>query len=257
MKLLTSLILLVALCQSVFADQPTIDIVKVKAVTGAQESQVFKNVVLINDNAELKVVPAAVIKVTTDAAYVQVKARASLFELGTLIEAKDNQWLLLGTTPGKYAVEVTTFDPDKGIGGAATVVELGPVTPVPPTPPGPVPPGPVPPNPNPDCNNVLQDAFKDLGRRTCGWATGLPMRREMAGIYAQAANMLRTDPAVTPNTVGQYIVDTRQQLLGTNLTAYKTLVDNANNELKTYWPMNKATLADFFTAISLGLANGQ
>lgn len=259
---LLALLLLLTLATNCFS-QVEISYTKVRAVVGVKNPQVVKDTILVSDDSVVSLVPAALIHVETDYKFVNIKARLSLFENGTLVELEKNKdWLLVSPNGGTYAIECILLDPEKGIFSPTEPLKIvfGP-TPTPdpgPTPgPVPVPPDPVPtPVPTPgNCDNVPPDSFDNMGRKVCKLAAGLPNRKAMAKLYTDAATKLTTDPGATIENVAKTIPAARASLLGTDEIKYAPLVDMLNNDVKQRWPMSKQVLADWWFAVGKGLDN--
>ena len=102
---------------------------------------------LVADDAKLVEQKVAAIKIVTASKFVKVSARKSLFEFADLIKRSETEWFLAGS--GKYLIEVTTFDPEKGIEEKRIELVIGvSPDPIPDPKPDPVPP------PKPDVSNV-------------------------------------------------------------------------------------------------------
>jgi hypothetical protein len=121
-----------------------------RIVTSSQSVQTLDDKsILVPDDAKLVEQRVAAIKVVTAAKFVKVSARKSLFEFADLIKRSETEWFLAGT--GKYLVEVTTFDPERGIEEKRIEIVIG-ANPDPiPDPPKP---DPIPVPPKPDVSNV-------------------------------------------------------------------------------------------------------
>lgn len=246
---LSTICLLLLLASNVLG-QITIETTKLLEVAGVSSPQLLGAHVLVGEDSKPVLRQAALLRINTSAKFVQVKARKTLFDVAALTEVGEKSYLLSGE--GRYAVEVTTFDPEKGIDSKTVEIVLG-GDPVPPTPPEP---GPQPPTPGPDIP-IPDDNFDNLGRRVNAWAITLPKRKEVAAIYREAAKQLRENAASTVNTVAAEIVNKRNAILVQDVTRYADLVGKLNTELTSRWPMSKGDLASFFTAIAIGLEAGQ
>ncbi len=215
-------------------------VTKVKAIEGVSAARVVGDLILVSDESKPIVSQVAILQVKTQAKFVRIKARKSLFEFGQVDKLGENEWVLSGA--GRYAVEVTAFDPELGIEETAIEVELG-ESPAPPepTPPGPQP-GPVPP-----------DAFSNLGQRVAATTAGLPKRANIAAVYRASAKTLREEPSVTVASVVEQSARQRNEILGTDSGRWTGFADLLTSDLKSRWPMAKGTLADWMDAIATGL----
>jgi hypothetical protein len=209
------------------------------------ESSVVNNLVIF-DSKDSKPLfqPAALIKVTTDYKFVRIRARQNLFETTVVIKLSDNEYLLLGS--GKYAVDVTVFDPEKGIDEKNLVVDLSDVDPSGPTPT---------PGPSPSPNTVPDDQFNNIGKRTQNWAKSLEKRKELGALYRQASKLLTDSPVSTINDATTLITDSKAKLLGSDSSKYSTLFENLNADLRSRWPLSRMDYALYLSAIATGLEN--
>jgi hypothetical protein len=146
MKTIIKILAMLLLIQSAALGQLRIEYSTVKVLAGLVDARQIDNKILIGEASEPKTSQAALIVVETQSKFVKVKARKSLFESAEISKLSATEYLLVGV--GKYAVEVTTFDPELGIDDAAIEVFLG--DPQPPIPP----PDPKPPVPPPTPINV-------------------------------------------------------------------------------------------------------
>lgn len=229
----------------------TTEVVQTKVLTGLSSPEIVNGVILFNDASSTpKFSLAAKIKVVTEAKFIKVKARKTLFENGEIVKLDQYNYLLVGN--GKYAVEITTFDPDKGIDETIVPVELGEPDP---TPPGP---DPTPPGPGPDPTPVPPDQFNDLGKRIANITNGLPLKKEVAKIYTDAAKELRENQSVTVNSVFDSVFKKRVDTLGaSNMDKWKPFVDLLNSDLRSRWPMARILVAEYFDVIAVGLSVSQ
>jgi hypothetical protein len=216
---------------------------KAKTLSGVTDPQQIGEIFLVGSDSSPSVANVIIIKATTTAKFLKLRARSSLFQTVDLKQIGSSEWLLL--QPGKFAIEATTFDPEKGIDEKIIEVVLdgSPSPPAPePSPPSPTPPGPLP-----------VDEFDNIGQRVATWSATLPKRPQVAACYVRAATRLREDPIATVNSVSADLVNCRTSLLGSESLLYAKFTDNLNADLKARWPMSKGTLADYFTAIAKGL----
>jgi hypothetical protein len=240
-----SVLLFLLLCSTTQA-QINLTYTKAKALVGITNPQQVGDRILVGADSLPSISNVVIIKATTTAKFLKLRARASLFQTVELEKIGTDEWLL--TQPGKYAIEATSFDPDKGIDEKTIEVVLDGKVPTPPTPePDPTPTPPNPPSP------VPVDEFDNLGQRVAIWSSGCPKKTELAACYTKAVKQLREVPSATVNTVVAELIACRTTLLGADLPKYKTMVDNINIDLQARGAMGKAVYADYFEAISKGL----
>jgi hypothetical protein len=245
MRPLQTLLVWLAVASCAIAQTSAIDasVEKAKAITGVQSARIVGEAILIGDESKPVVSSVAILKVGTKAKFVKIKARRSLFDFGTVTKIGENEWMLVGS--GRYAVEITTFDPEIGIDETVVEVVLGDPEPEP-EPPAPEPdvptPGPVPP-----------DAFDNIGQRVAKVTAGLPKRVEVAGVYRFNAKQLREEPLTTVNSAFDRVFAERAALLGSDFEKYKPFVELIGNDVKQRWPMARGVVADYFDAVAVGL----
>lgn len=242
MKTWLSVLFAILLASPCFGQMAAVEVAvtKVKAIEGITAARVVGDLILVSNESKPIVSQVAILTVKTQAKFVRIKARKSLFEFGQVDKLSENEWVLSGA--GRYAVEVTAFDPELGIEETAIEVELGESpTPPEPTPPGPQP-GPVPP-----------DAFSNLGQRVAAATAGLGKRSEVAAVYRSFAKQLREDPLVTVGTAVEQAARQRNTILGPDVSRWTGFADLLTSDLKGRWPMAKGTLADWMDAIATGL----
>lgn len=139
------LLLWLFLSASLVADGPfttTIETQSVEAITAkaASVEPLSDRVAVILIEADEGKRHGISIQVTTDAKFVTVRARQVGGARVTVRQSQSGRYLLFGA-PGKYELEVASYDPEKGIGfDDYEVVIQGPVAPVPPKPDQPTPP---------------------------------------------------------------------------------------------------------------------
>lgn len=231
------------LLSSVCLGQIEIKVEKLKGITGLKKAAVFGETVIYAEDSKPVIGDVALISVTCPAKFVKIKARKSLFEFGSIDKVDANKWLL--STPGKYVVEVSTFDPTLGFEDAHTEVELGEIKPDHPDP------DPKPPDPRPD---VPGDEFDNLGQRVAALAKDLPKRKEVAKIFSDHATKLETDPSAQIKSVGDSLVKARSELLGADVAKYDSLISELNRDLTKRWPsMDRWILVAWWRAIARGL----
>jgi hypothetical protein len=122
------------LCSLVQAQVET-TVTRKKALLGVTNPQVQGNRILVGDDSNVSVSDVVLLEVRSDYKFQRVKARVG----GNRLEPEklaDNVYLFAGA--GSYVVEVTVFDPDKGIDDAEIKFDIG-GKPTPPKPPEPTP----------------------------------------------------------------------------------------------------------------------
>lgn len=162
MKRFFFLFLFSCLANACFAQIKTTTIEK-KSISGAIEPNLQGNRILIASESQLSISSVVVVKVETDFKFRRVKA----YRDGSKVEAEQlNETEYLFSGAGKYLVDVTVFDPDKGIDDTQITFFIGSS----PTPPGPEP-GPQPkPEPEPAPPEGL---FDNLAIRVAALSVGL------------------------------------------------------------------------------------
>ena len=135
----TATLLLCSLAQAQVETQLT----RKKALLGVTNPVVQGNRILVGEDSNVAVSDVMLLDVKTDYKFSRIKAKKD----GSRIEPEkvgDNSYLFAGA--GSYVVEVTAFDPDKGIDDKEVSFTIGgqPQPPPPPTPPVPPPPEVVP-----------------------------------------------------------------------------------------------------------------
>lgn len=228
---------------SVFAEID-VEVSKTQALSGMTNPRIFKDFVFYEQPSEPKFVSAAILKIKTEAKFVKVKARKTLFENGDVFKISNDEFLLVGS--GKYAVEIATFDPEKGIDEKTVSVELGDSPQPVPTPT----PTPGPDVPTPD---VPDDKFGNIGKKVATWSAGLPKRLELANVYKEASKRLDEDPASTITQVGEDLLKRRIEVLGTDIEKYSSFTEKLSADLKTIWPLGRKDYSEYLLAISKGL----
>lgn len=121
MRNLLSIILLLCLASSAFAQVET-TVTRKKALLGVTNPQVQGNRILVGDDSNVSVSDVVLLEVKSDYKFQRVKARQN----GNRVEPEklgENVYLFAGA--GAYVVEVTVFDPDKGIDDAEIKFDIG------------------------------------------------------------------------------------------------------------------------------------
>lgn len=219
-----------------------VTVVKSRVITGVANPRVVGDVVLYDGDQNPKVTPAAQITIVTDFKFVRVKARTSLFESSNIQQISPGVYLLTG--PGKYALEVIAFDPEKGIDEKVVPVELGDIDPVP---------EPDKPEPTPNPSPVPPDSFDNIGQRVAKATVGASKKADVAKIYRDGAKELRENPSVTVNGVFDKVFNQRTAIVSVDAEKWKAFIELLNLDVKARWPMSRGTVADYFTAIAIGL----
>lgn len=104
--------------------QIEISYVQAKSLVGVTAPRLVGDRILVGDDSKPSVSQVAIISVKTPAKFVTLKARKSLFESAQLTKISDTEWILSGE--GRWKVEATSFDPDRGIDEAAVEIVIGP-----------------------------------------------------------------------------------------------------------------------------------
>jgi hypothetical protein len=230
-----TLLAFVLLCTPALA-QLDVTVTKVKALTGIVSPKVYPSLILINEASAPKTVDAAYVKVITPAKFVKVKARKSLFENADVIKLSETEYAFTGN--GRYALEVTSFDPSLGIDERVIDVTFD--------------------DSPPDEPDVPDDdgPFDALSSRVRAWTKGLPKNKELSQLYADASTKLVTDPSATVNTVSGQLIESRTKVLGSASGDYSKFLEDLNADLKKRWaenPFSKQMLSDYYLEVSKGL----
>lgn len=244
-RLLLIPFLLSAMLNKLAIAELDVTVTKSQVLSGVKNPKVIQSFVTFDsEDSKPAFQPAAFIKVTTDYKFVRVRARQNLFEATIVIKLSDTEFILLGS--GKYAVDVTAFDPERGIDEKNLVIDLGDVVPPDPTPT---------PGPSPNPNTVPDDQFNNIGKRTQEWSKSLEKRKELGALYRQASKLLTDSPISTINDATMLITDSKAKLLGSDSPKYSTLFENLNADLRSRWPLSRMDYALYLAAIASGLEN--
>jgi hypothetical protein len=122
-------LLLLCLVSSAFGQVET-TVTRKKALLGVTNPQVQGNRILVGDDSNVSVSDVVLLEVKSDYKFQRVKARQN----GNRVEPEklaDNVYLFAGA--GKFEIEITCFDPERGIDDAEIAFEIG-GKPKPPTP---------------------------------------------------------------------------------------------------------------------------
>lgn len=186
-------------------------------LTGAGNAGVYGDLVVVPVGAgTIHPTAGAVVTVATEAKFVTVKARRSLFDVAKLTKVSERDWVITGA--GRYLVEATSFDPERGIEEAYLEVVVG-NTPPPPDPDNPDPPNPPDPPPPLDVVQVWAQATND------------PLTAQgIASVYRQVREALecgRLDATTTWQVLGP-ATDGAIQIVGTgaNWTSFRQNVSD-------------------------------
>jgi hypothetical protein len=166
------------LCGLVQAQVET-TVTRKKALLGVTNPQVQGNRILVGDDSNVSVSDVVLLEVRSDYKFQRVKARVS----GNRVEPEklaDNVYLFAGA--GSYQIEITCFDPDRGIDDAELTFDIG-GKPTPPKPPEPTP------EPEPQPEVVPNDY--GVGLLTYQQAPAdIPNATKFAAAYRAAAGQL-------------------------------------------------------------------
>lgn len=227
--------------------QLEVAVTKVDVLVGAPNARVINSFILFDTEGSKPVfTPAALIDVKTQAKFIKIRARKSLFETTVAIKVSEYQYMVLGT--GKYAIEVTTFDPELGIEEQTVSVELG-------TSPQPEPEPEPEPTPTPTPNPVPDDQFNNVGKKCVDWSKGLPKRKELGSVYREASKLLTESPITTINDATLFVADSKNKLLGSDAVKYNVFFENLNADLRSRWPLSRGDLAMYMLCVAVGLEN--
>lgn len=177
---------------------------------------------------------AAIVKIVSPAKFARVRARVkSTLDYTQLTKISENEYVLIG--PGKFVIEVTTFDPALGIDDKVADVDLG----------------------QPDAPDVPDGKFDNIASRVSSWTKGLPKRKDLAACYSEAASKLVNDPSMTVNVAADNLVVCRNKVLQMDASAFKKFIEELNSDLKSRWsqsPFTKAVMAEYYLEVAKGLS---
>jgi hypothetical protein len=195
------------------------------ALLGVTSPVVQGNRILVGADSNVAVSPVVILEVGTDYKFKRLKARRD----GQRVEAEplsETQWLFAGK--GKYVVEITVFDPERGIDDTELSFEIG-AGPKPPPGPEPEPePGPQPEPPaGPFDNLAIRVAALSIRltpeQRTKWTATLETVVRKMETLEFRrvddARNFIRSQGLVNPELSKLLEEDSRTRLLSFAETA--------------------------------------
>jgi hypothetical protein len=229
-----TLIALLLLTSSTFAQIQT-TVSKTKAFDGVTGSRQVGSLLFIQSETAPQLLDAAVIKVTTPAKFMRVKARVKgTFDPAPVQKISETEYALIGQ--GRYIVEVTTFDPALGIDDAAIDVELQDTKPL----------------PGPDGGK-----FDNIAARVASWTKGLGKNKDLAACYSEAAKKLIEDPSMTINIAADQIVVCRNKALQNGGQGYLKFIEELNSDLKARWsngPFTKVVMAEYYQEVVKGLS---
>jgi hypothetical protein len=134
-KLISVLVTALLLC-GVASAQVETQLTKKKALLGVTNPVVQGNRILVGEDSNVAVSDVVILDIRTDYKFSRLKAKQN----GQRVEPEkvgDSSYLFAGA--GQYSVEVTVFDPEKGIDDKEVTFSIGgkPEPPTPPTPPVP------------------------------------------------------------------------------------------------------------------------
>jgi hypothetical protein len=243
-KLLLSIASFITICSTALADID-VTVLKTRALIGVDSPRIVGEVIIFNGDQAPSVKPAAIITIVTDYKFLKVNARTSLFETSNLTKTAEGEYLIVGA--GRFAVEVTAFDPDKGIDQQTILVELEELSPVPKpdTPDNPSPPAPAP--------NVPADKFDNLGQRVAKLSASFVKKSEVIANYKQASKDFNENQSVTVNQIFDKLNTANILVLGSDYTSWKPFFDLVHSDMKTRWPISRLDLVQYFNAIIAGL----
>lgn len=245
-RLLPAILMFAMLNLSAIA-QLEVSVTKVDVLVGAPNARVINSFIVFDtEGSRPAFTPAALVDVRTQAKFVKVKARKTLFDTTVAIKVSEYQYMVMGI--GKYAIEVTTFDPELGIEEQTISVELG-------NSPRPEPEPEPEPTPTPTPNPVPDDQFNNLGKKCLEWSKGLPKRKELGSIYREASKLLTESPITTINDATLFVADNKNKLLSSDAVKYNIFFENLNADLRSRWPLSRGDLAAYMLCVAVGLEN--
>ena len=154
-----ALVLLFLMSSTCFG-QIELSYTKAKSLVGVTAPRIIGDRIVVGEDSKPSVTSVAIITAKTTSKFVSLKARKSLFESGGLTKISDTEWILSGE--GRWKVEATSFDPEKGIDEASIEIVIGPAPDPGPTPPDPGPTPPPDPTPTPKDLPIAGEGFRVL-----------------------------------------------------------------------------------------------
>lgn len=189
--------------------------------------------------------PAALVSLTcdrdlSDASNVLVRLKCATAK-ATVVKPG----LYLFDTPGTHVVEVMVLGQNPlSIDEETISVTIGkPVPPVPPEPPTP---------------DVPEDRFENIGQRAAKWAAGLPSRQEAAKVFVSHAELLRSDPSHTINSVSKSLSSALS--VAPWSASYVEFRKMITADLAQRWDrdrLGRVDLADYYSAVALGIGGAK
>lgn len=198
---------------------------KATRLLGVESSQTIGDVVLVDPDANIKMIPVVIINADTDASNVSFEA-SDINRIPVDFIPLDGKSILVSAA-GKTWVDVNVIDFEKQIYARTTVVvEVG-ESPPDPTPPGPEPPGPTPPDP--------EGLFDGLAARVALASAGVSdsVKSEIASVLKDAARKMSEYDFRTFLDVRDYIADNWPDDESAR-SLYKLLADDSGNRILSW-----------------------
>jgi hypothetical protein len=200
------------------------------------------------------------VQFTSDAKFVKVKVSQSLYERVRVVRVMDgggdtSHHYVFTARPGKYLVEVDTYDPEKGIDDGFAVIEVAGSTPEPlPDPDDPPGPGPQP-APSPNLWGVGELCQRNVPKLSAG---ARAKAGQLAELYAVSADRLNGDSQPIYPTILAAWTDQQQRqttLLGADKAEWMRVVLDPVGEV---WNQHRAQLdriqiIEFWRSVAAGI----
>lgn len=231
MRTLVLFLLLTTQClaQSIVVTNETI-------VTGLNNVRQIGDYLLIDPKSKIDIVPAALVNINVDAANISVRFSDKDRRPVPFVKITEKQYLL--TQVGSVWIDLVAVDFPKNVlvlDQAVAIIE--PITPPEP--------------PKPPAPDVPPDQFDNIGQRIAAWAKTGTINPTIGKIYLDAAKALKSNPATTITDQTQIIANALKAL--PEYSKYVEFTNGLNADLAKRWPMTKGVLADYYTAVALGL----
>jgi len=218
------------------------------AVTGLLHTKQVGDLLLVDKESKPQMIPVGLVKVTTEASNIVVKASDGQRNPVQVNKVDLNNYVI--TQQGDVWIRVVCIDFQKNIYyDEETKVTLGGPVPPPTPPPGPGP-DPKPPTPQPD---IPGDQFDNLGQRVSQWSANLPKKAETGAVFKKWAEQCAINQQMSIGDIQLALLTDRTNALGSDLTTWKSFFDLLQKDLSGRWPLSKNELGAYYACIARGL----
>ena len=99
----------------------------VLAIVGARSPEIVQGLIIVEGDSKVSTTPAASVTVSTDYKFKRIKATkdGKRIDLPAIVGDR-----MLFTAPGSYVIEVTVYDPERGIDDSEIAFTVGPTKPI-------------------------------------------------------------------------------------------------------------------------------